>query len=127
MKKLKIHFLNTIWSDSLILENNDHFAMVDTASSFYYPMVKKYLEDYNINRLDFILLTHFHTDHYGNIKNILNDFNVDKLYLKHYYGIEGSTSSGSLSNEEYLERELETYRSIIDFAKEKNVSICYFL
>lgn len=125
MKTLKIHFLNTIWSDSIILENNNHYAFVDTASSFYYPMIKEHLTKYQINHLDFILLTHFHTDHYGNIKNIINDFRVDRLYLKHYYGIEGSTSSGTLSCEEYLEKELATYNDIIKFALEKDIEIIY--
>ena len=83
MKNLKIHFLNTIWSDAIVLENKEHYALVDTASSFYYPMVKKHLEDFKITELDFILLTHFHTDHYGNIINILNDFKVNTIYLKH--------------------------------------------
>jgi hypothetical protein len=39
MDKLKIHFLNTIWSDAIILENNNHFAFIDTGSKFYFPMI----------------------------------------------------------------------------------------
>ena len=48
-KELKIHFLNTIWSDAIILESNNHFAFVDTGSKFYYPMIKDHLTKYNIN------------------------------------------------------------------------------
>ena len=125
MEKLKIHFLNTIWSDAIILENNDHFAFVDTGSSFYYPMIKEHLKQYNIKHLDFILLTHFHTDHYGNIKNIINDYSVNKLYLKHYYGLDGTTSSGYDSNEEYIENEFKNYYEILDAAKSHNVEIIY--
>ena len=125
MEKLKIHFLNTIWSDAIILENNNHFAMIDTGSSFYYPMVKSHLDSYKINHLDFILLTHFHTDHYGNITNILNDYIVDKIYLKHYHGLDGTTSSGYSSNEEYILNEFKNYYSIIDTCKDKNVEIIY--
>ena len=65
MKELKIHFLNTIWSDAIILENNNHFAFIDTASDFYYPMIKNHLKQHNIIDIDFILLTHFHGDHFG--------------------------------------------------------------
>ena len=63
MKSLKIHFLNTIWSDAIILESNNHFAFVDTGSAFYYPMIKKHLDDLNIQTIDFIIITHFHNDH----------------------------------------------------------------
>ena len=91
MDKMKIHFLNTIWSDAIILEKDNHFAFVDTATDFYYPMIQKHLKDFNIETIDFIVLTHFHGDHYGNVASLINDYNVKTLYLKRYYGIEGST------------------------------------
>ena len=47
MNKLKIHFLNTIWSDAIILEVNQKYGFVDTGSTFYYPMIEKHLEEYN--------------------------------------------------------------------------------
>lgn len=114
MNKLKIHFLNTIWSDAIVLEKNNHFAMVDTGSPFYYPMVNDHLKNNNVNSLEFIFLTHFHVDHYGNIKNIVNDFKVKTLYMKHYHGLDGTTSSGYASNEEYIENEFKNYNDIIN-------------
>lgn len=125
MQELKIHFLNTIWSDAIILETNGHFGFVDTGSSFYYPMIKEHLKDYNIQKLDFIILTHFHSDHYGNIKSIIENYQVSNLYLKHYYGIEGSTASGHERDEEYINKELETYKNIIEVANSHKVNIIY--
>lgn len=113
MQKLKIHFLNTIWSDAILLESDNHFAMVDTGSSFYYPMIKEYLDNLHIKKLDFIILTHFHSDHYGNLEKIISEYQVDSLYLKHYYGIEGSTGSGTKSDEEYIEGEILKYQAIL--------------
>ena len=113
MKKLKIHFLNTIWSDAILLESDNHFAMVDTGSNFYYPMIKEYLDNLHIKKLDFIILTHFHSDHYGNLEKIISEYQVDSLYLKHYYGIEGSTGSGTKSDEEYVEGEILKYQAIL--------------
>ena len=125
MKELKIHFLNTIWSDAILLENNNKYAFVDTGSLFYYPMINKHLNDRNITDLEFIILTHFHCDHYGNIINIINDYNVKTLYLKHYYGLDGTTSSGYDSNEEYIENEFKNYYNILDICKQKNVNVIY--
>lgn len=125
MQNLKIHFLNTIWSDAMILESNKHYAFVDTGSLFYYPMIKKHVEEYNIKHIDFILLTHYHTDHYSNIKSLIENYTVDKLYMKHYYAIEGSTGSGSESNEEYLANELKKYNEILESAKENNTEIIF--
>ena len=125
MDELKIHFLNTIWSDAIILECNNHFALMDTGSSFYYPMVKKHLDDLKVEKIDFILLSHFHSDHYGNVAKIINDYKVTKLYLKHYHGLDGTTSSGYSSNEEYIENEFKKYYEIIDAANQNNTNIIY--
>lgn len=125
MQKLKIHFLNTIWSDAIILESNNHFAFIDTGSSFYYPMVNDYLNNLNITKIDFIILTHFHNDHYGNIYNIIKNYQVDKLYLKHYYGLDGTTSSGTESSEQYNTDELNKFNDILNIAKDNNSDIIY--
>ncbi len=125
MNKLKIHFLNTIWSDAIVLEKNNRFAMVDTASPFYYPMVKEHLNSNNAKVLEFIFLTHFHIDHYGNIKNIINDYKVKTLYMKHYHGLDGTTSSGYASNEEYIENEFKNYYEIIEACEQNGTNIIY--
>ena len=125
MKRIKIHFLNTIWSDAIILENNNHFAFMDTGSRFYYPMIIKHLEEHNIKTINFILLSHFHNDHYGNVKKIIEDYSVKRLYLKHYHGLDGTTSSGYQSNEEYIENEFKEYNDILKAAKENNTDLVY--
>ena len=125
MKKLKIHFLNTIWSDAIILESNNHYAFVDTGSAFYYPMIKKHLEDLNITKIDFILLTHFHSDHYGCCDKLIVDFDIEKLYLKRYYGLDGTTSSGYASNEEYIENEFNNYNKILKAAADNNTIVTF--
>ena len=125
MNELKIHFLNTIWSDAIILESNNKYAFVDTGSAFYYPMINSHLNNYNIKNIEFILLTHFHSDHYGNIINILNDYNVKELYLKRYYGLDGTTASGYASNEEYIEHELMIYNKIIETANQQGTKIIF--
>ncbi len=125
MESLKIHFLNTIWSDAIILENNNSFGFIDTGSSFYYPMIEKHLNEYNIFNIEFIILTHFHNDHYGNIYSIIKNYNVKKLYLKHYYGLDGTNSSGYASTEEYIENEFNRYYEILNIAKERNTEVIF--
>lgn len=125
MLDFKIHFLNTIWSDAILLESNNRFGFIDTGSTFYYPMIQKNLNELNICKIEFIILTHFHSDHYGNIKNIINDYNVNTLYLKHYHGLDGSTSSGYASNEEYIKNEFQKYYEIIDACNKNNTNIIY--
>ena len=119
MKDFKIHFLNTIWSDCMLLEYDQHYGFVDTASPFYFDMIDKYLKELKIKKLDFIILTHFHHDHYGNIKRIMENYEVDKLYMKHYYNVEGSNSAGTDSDDEYLMNEQRNYLEIVKYAYNK--------
>lgn len=125
MKELKIHFLNTIWSDAIILENDGHYAFVDTGSSFYYPMIEKHLNDHEISNIDFIILTHFHNDHYGNVAKIISNYKVGKLYLKRYYGLDGTTSSGYSSNEEYILNEFKKYDEILKACDENHTEVVF--
>lgn len=119
MKKLKIHFLNTVWSDSIILESEGHFALIDAASKFYYPMVKEYIDKLKIKKFDFILLTHFHSDHYGNMVNVMTDYDFEKFYTKTYVGLEGYSGDGYPSKDDYIAHERAIYNDIIDIASKK--------
>ena len=125
MDKLKIHFLNTIWSDAILLENNGLYAFVDTGSKFYFPMIEKHLNDSNVKELEFIILTHFHNDHYGNVANIIRNYKVKKLYLKRYYGLDGTTSSGYESNDEYIKHEFGNYNEILLTALEYDTEVIF--
>lgn len=109
----------------MILESNNHYGFIDTGSGFYYPMIEKHLNDLNIKNIDFIILTHFHSDHYGNIINIIKNYNVSNLYLKHYYGLEGSTGSGYESNDDFINHEMGIYNNILDICEERNVNVIF--
>ncbi|MGN0521956.1 MAG: ComEC/Rec2 family competence protein [Eubacterium sp.] len=100
----KIHFLNTGHSDCIILESNNHIAMVDAAEDTDYPadkphlnlkgyedVVVKYLLDNfsdgnNMVNIDFVLGTHCHSDHIGGFDTVINhpNINVKAAYLKPY-------------------------------------------
>ena len=108
----RIHFLNTIWSDCILLESNNHYALIDSGSDFYYPMIKAYLNKLNIKELDFLILTHFHNDHYGCILKLLDDFKFKTTYLRAYSGHDGTNGNGTFANDEYRKGEMKTYLEI---------------
>lgn len=100
-----IHFLNTGHSDCIIIESNNHFAMIDAGEDTEYPADKPWLKlegyeqevcDYllkNCNNsngevvLDFVLATHCHSDHIGGFDTVINHPNVKikRAFLKPYY------------------------------------------
>lgn len=100
-----IHFLNTGHSDCIIIESNNHFAMIDAGEDTEYPADKPWLKlagyeqevcDYLLKNctnskgeivLDFILATHCHSDHIGGFDTVINHPNIKikRAFLKPYY------------------------------------------
>jgi len=109
---MRIHFLKTQWSDMIILEKDGHFALVDTGFDEQYDQLSKYLNNLGAKRIDFILLTHFHRDHYGNIINLIDNYDVGKVYFKEYGGHDYNTAWGSVADDEYRQSECDKWENM---------------
>lgn len=137
----KIHFINVQegGSDAIILESNGHFAMVDTGEDYDFPdgsdsrypwregietsykhvltdRVFRRLKELGVQKLDFILVTHTHSDHIGNVDELLSTYPVDRVYLKKY-------SDNRITNSERLWDNLYGYDKVLQTAAEKGVSV----
>lgn len=138
----RIHFINTkgnSGSDAILLESNGHFALIDTGEDFDFPdgtnplypirtgnttqnykvledRVFRHLKNVGVEKLDFVLGTHVHSDHIGGVDEVLNKYSVDKLYLKRY-------SDSRLTDATRLWDNLFNYDNAIKAAKNKNVRI----
>lgn len=120
---MKIHFLKTKWSDIILLEHQGELAMVDTGFEEQYPEIEAYINALGIHKISFILLTHFHRDHYGSIRKILENYPVEKVYMKEYSGLDCTTAWGTQADDTYRESEKEKYNSLIRFIDEKSQRI----
>lgn len=137
----KIHFINVQegGSDAIILESNGHFAMVDTGEDYDFPdgsdsrypwregietsykhvltdRVFRRLKELGVQKLDFILVTHTHSDHIGNVDELLSTYPVGRVYLKKY-------SDNRIINSERLWDNLYGYDKVLQAAAEKGVSV----
>lgn len=106
---MKLHFLKTRWSDMIVLESNGRFAMIDTGFEEQFGQLSEYLDKLGAKKLEFILLTHFHRDHYGNVVNLIKNYDVDKVYFKEYGGHDVCTSAGKPADDEYRNSEKEKW------------------
>lgn len=63
--------------------DKSHWFMIDCGlnNDTVYTAIKNSLARNKINKLDFILITHYHRDHYGNIVRLCNDKLVKKVYI----------------------------------------------
>ena len=80
----KIHFIRAYWSDNILIESNGRFALIDTGYARDAERISKYLDEVGVKELDFILITHFHKDHYGSLPALLKRYPVGKVYMKKF-------------------------------------------
>ena len=106
---MKLHFLKTRWSDMIVLESRGHFALIDTGFEEQFEQLAGYLNKLGVKKLDFVLLTHFHRDHYGNVENIVKNFDTKKVYFKEYSGYDAIASDGRPADDEYRNSEKEKW------------------
>lgn len=95
MSKLRVIMLDVGWGDSILIESEDnqgnpHFAVVDSndtsSNRFTLNFLKRRLQtrgiDYRSQKhfLDFVLLTHAHTDHGQGLKAVMKEFGTKEFW-----------------------------------------------
>ena len=70
--------------DCVLVGRKNHWFMIDTyLCENNYVMIQRTMKAHNIKTLDFVLITHYHGDHYGNLERLLKDtaVSVKKVLL----------------------------------------------
>ena len=139
----KIHFINVsptnLGSDAILLESNGHYAMIDTGEDYDFPddsdsrypyrdgdntdyrnvmteRVMRHLKNVGVETLDFILITHAHSDHIGNADELMENFNVNKVYIKRY-------SDSRITDKDRLWDSQYDYDKVLAVASEKGIPV----
>ena len=79
---LKVHYLDVGQGDSIFVElPNNETMLIDAAESYQSENIINYLKNLNYQKIDYVIGTHPHTDHIGGLKNIINTFEIGKIYM----------------------------------------------
>lgn len=78
---LKVHFIDVGQGDATLLESDGHFMLVDAGEEKEAARVVAYLHDQGVDRLDYIIGTHPHSDHIGALDDVAENFFVDRAIL----------------------------------------------
>ena len=126
-----LHFINTASSDAILIESNGHFGLIDSGNPYQYiknevehvqidesigernqwtsdpdqsvQAVIDYLNYLKVDKLDFIIGTHAHSDHIGGIPAIAYYFvnSNTKYYYREYRKTREDTSQIDWANYKY--------------------------
>ena len=103
---LKVHYLDVGQGDSIFIElPNNETMLIDAAESYQSEKIINYLKNLNYQKIDYVIGTHPHTDHIGGLKDIINTFEIRKIYMPKVV----STT--------------KTYENLLMTIKEKNLKI----
>ena len=69
---------NATSGDINIIKYNNKVIMIDCESPTRWNDVRQMLIDNEISHIDYFILTHYHHDHYGNIKNLFENNYIDR-------------------------------------------------
>ncbi|MBE6827959.1 MAG: MBL fold metallo-hydrolase [Ruminococcaceae bacterium] len=79
--KLYAHFINVGQGDCSLIKCGDDTVMIDTGEPDSFNAVKAYLNLYNVKEIDYLILTHMHSDHIGSAADIIRKYNVGKVII----------------------------------------------
>ena len=103
---LKVHYLDVGQGDSIFIElPNNETILIDAAESYQSEKIINYLKNLNYQKIDYVIGTHPHTDHISGLKDIINTFEIGKIYMPKVV----STT--------------KTYESLLMAIKDKNLKI----
>lgn len=79
--QVKVHFIDVGQGDCTLVMSNGEAMLIDSGERDDSDRVIKYLKEQGITKLSCIIVTHPHTDHMGEMPDILKAFKTDKFIM----------------------------------------------
>ncbi len=78
---LEVDFIDVGQADSILLENEGHYMLVDAGNNEDGPKLVTYLKEEGIKNFDYVVGTHPHEDHIGGLDDIIENFDIKTFYM----------------------------------------------
>jgi competence protein ComEC len=80
-EQLKIHFIDVGQADSILVQQGNHYMLVDAGNNEDSQALKNYLDQQKVTELQYFVGTHKDEDHIGSADYVINSFKVGKVYF----------------------------------------------
>jgi len=79
--ELEVHFIDVGQGDSILIKDNSHAMLIDAGENDKGEIVLDYLKSQKVEKLDYIIGTHPHSDHIGGLDTVIEKMNVDYIIM----------------------------------------------
>lgn len=100
-----VHYIDVGQGDSILIQVNNKNLLIDSGPKSDRKKLFSYLSSLYLDKLDYVIETHPHDDHIGNMAEVIKKYNVSKFYAPK---VQSST---------------KTFEQMIDALKSKNLKI----
>lgn len=106
-KDLEVHFIDVGQGSSTLIESDGCFMLVDGGDSKYTSKVVSYLNNQSVERLEYVIATHYDADHLNGVVAALNNYDAGVVIAPDY------------------KAESKIYKSFTNILKEKKIKTTY--
>lgn len=80
-KYMKVHYVDVGQGDCSLIVCDGKTMLIDAGENGYETKVLDYLRKQNIDRLDYIIASHQHSDHIGGLPEVLDEIGADNIIM----------------------------------------------
>lgn len=78
---LVVSFIDVGQADSILIQCDTQTMLIDAGNNDDGQLVEDYLKSRNITKIDYLVGTHPHEDHIGGLDYIIDNFEIEKVYM----------------------------------------------
>lgn len=78
---LYVYYIDVGQADSILIVNQNQSALIDAGNNEDGESVVNFIKSNGITELNYVIGTHPHEDHIGGLDDVINNIDVDKIYL----------------------------------------------